>query len=277
MFLAIKGVNMASFIPVRRNFLITEIYHRMYNRVLPCNYTFRGEKHNFWEIEYVVDGQVELTEGENVYLMKDGDIIFHSPMEFHRLNNSNAAHLINLSFKTSGDLPPNLTDGFFSLDENEKETFLNTFHKIYHVVKEAQNSLYAMQEAAESLETFIINICKNYHSISQTSTTSGSLTYKTLVELMNHNVLKNITIEDLAVRSYVSVSYIKALFYRYARVSPKAYYNDLRISAAQDLLKQGMPVNEVSEKMNFSSPNYFSLFFKKHTNMTPLQYKKTLK
>ena len=134
-----------------------------------------------------------------------------------------------------------------------------------------------MQEAAESLETFIINICKNHDSISKTSTTSGSLTYKTLVELMNHNVLKNITIEDLSNRSFVSVSYIKALFYRYARVSPKAYYNDLRIATAQDLLKQGLSINDVAEKMNFSSPNYFSLFFKKHTNMTPLQYKKTLR
>ena len=110
---------MASFIPVLRNFQITDIYHRMYNRVLPCNYTFRGEKHNFWEIEYVVDGQMEMTEDENVYIMKDGDIIFHSPMEFHRMNNSNAAHLINLSFKASGDFSENLTDGFFSLDENE--------------------------------------------------------------------------------------------------------------------------------------------------------------
>ena len=268
---------MGNFIPVLKKFEITDFYHRMYNRVLPCNYVFRGEKHNFWEVEFVVDGQVELTEEENVYVMQGGDIIFHSPMEFHRMNNSKEAHLINLSFKASGDFPESLTDGFFSLSESEKDNFLNIFHKIYHIVKEAQNSPYAMQEAAQSLETFIVNICKNHHSIKETSTSNASLTYKTLVELMNHNVLKNITIEDLAVRSYVSVSYIKALFYRYARVSPKAYYNSLRISAAQDLLKQGLSVNEVSEKMNFSSPNYFSLFFKKHTNKTPLQYKKTLR
>ena len=62
MFLVIEGVDMANFVPVLRNFEITDIYHRMYNRVLPCNYTFKGEKHNFWEIEYVVDGQMEMTE-----------------------------------------------------------------------------------------------------------------------------------------------------------------------------------------------------------------------
>jgi len=268
---------MGNFIQVAKKFEITEFYHRMYNRVLPSNYIFRGEKHNFWEIEYVADGQIEVTEEENIYIMKGGDIIFHSPMEFHRLNNSKAAHLINLSFKASGDLPENLTDGFFSLNEDEKELFSKFFHKIHSIVKGAENSPYAVQEAAESLGSFIINICSNHHSKTEIYGTNASLTYKTLIEIMTHNVLNNITIEDLSNYSFVSVSYIKSLFYRFARVSPKAYYNSLRISKAQDLLAMGLSVNEVSEKMNFSSPNYFSLFFKKHTDMTPLQYKKTLR
>lgn len=267
---------MGNFINASKKFEITDFYHRMYNRVLPSNYVFKGEKHNFWEIEYVADGQIEVTEEENVYIMESGDIIFHAPMEFHRLNNSNAAHLINLSFKASGVLPESLTDGFFSLKKDEKDLFLNIFHKIHSIVKGAESSPYAIQDAAESLDSFIINISSNHHSKTENYGTNASLTYKTLIELMAHNVLNNITIEDLSNYSFVSVSYIKSLFYRFARVSPKAYYNSLRISVAQDLLTKGLSVNEVSEKMNFSSPNYFSLFFKKHTNMTPLQYKKTL-
>ena len=265
-----------SFIPVCKQFVITDFYCKMFNRVLPSDFIFKGEKHNFWEVEFVLDGEIELTEDENIYILKSNDIIFHAPMEFHSLNNKRTVHLINLSFKASGSLPENITNGFFHLSENEKEEFLSIFHRAHDFVKSKPTVNILAQETSNDLESFIISVCENHHSKNKISTSNASLTYKTLVELMTHNVLENITIEDLANRSFVSVSYIKSLFYRYAKTSPKSYYNSLRISVAQNMLSQGLSVNEISEKMNFSSPNYFSLFFKNHTGMTPLQYKKTL-
>ena len=35
-----------------------------------------------------------------------------------------------------------------------------------------------------------------------------------------------------------------------------------------------LSVKEISEKLSFDTPNYFSKTFKKKTGMTPLQYRK---
>lgn len=266
------------FIPIEKKFEITSLFTGVYNRVLPKNFIFDGEKHDFWEIMYVGSEKIELTEEQNVYLMNSGDIIFHAPMEFHKLNTlgSTTPHLINLSFIATGELPENLTNGFFSLNESEKSIFLEIVNRAYNFTKGAEASVYSGQEIAEKLSNFIIRLCNNSHSKNDIVNTNSSLTYKTIVELMNHNVLNNITIETLSDHCFVSVSYIKNLFSRYAGISPKTYYNHLRLTTAQKLLAQGFSPSEVSEKMNFSSPNYFSSFFKKYAGTTPLQFKKSI-
>jgi two-component system response regulator YesN len=43
---------------------------------------------------------------------------------------------------------------------------------------------------------------------------------------------------------------------------------------AARLLDEGFSATEIADKMNFSSPNYFSVFFKKHTGTMPSEYKK---
>ena len=48
------------------------------------------------------------------------------------------------------------------------------------------------------------------------------------------------------------------------------------MTEAIKLLASGMTVSEVAEKLEFSSPNYFSMAFKKETGTSPFEYKKRL-
>ena len=66
----------------------------------------------------------------------------------------------------------------------------------------------------------------------------------------------------------------KLLFNTYAGISPKSYFNQLRLRHANELLSIGLSVTEVAELMNFSSPNYFSAFYKKHTGISPSERQK---
>ena len=51
-----------------------------------------------------------------------------------------------------------------------------------------------------------------------------------------------------------------------------------RIAKAKELLAhQELSVNEISERMNFTNAQNFIRYFKKHTDMTPGQYRKQLK
>ena len=47
------------------------------------NFSFEGERHNFWEFLYVDKGEIGVTADNNYTLLKKGDLIFHKPNEFH--------------------------------------------------------------------------------------------------------------------------------------------------------------------------------------------------
>ncbi|MBO5347344.1 MAG: helix-turn-helix domain-containing protein, partial [Lachnospiraceae bacterium] len=48
-----------------------------------------------------------------------------------------------------------------------------------------------------------------------------------------------------------------------------------RLSMAKNLLiSSNLPISEISEMIGYDNPLYFSRLFKKHTGMTPTEYKK---
>ena len=55
------------------------------------------------------------------------------------------------------------------------------------------------------------------------------------------------------------------------------YYSDLKISTAKKLLRENeLSIKEISEKLCFDTPNYFSKTFKKIVGLTPSEYKKRI-
>ena len=104
------------------------------------------------------------------------------------------------------------------------------------------------------------------------STTKSAQEYRKIVEAMRRGLHKNLTLSDLSKECHVSVSYIKTLFQTQVGISPKLFYTQLRRTEALRLLMGGVPVGEVAERMNFSSPNYFSSFMKKHLGMPISEY-----
>ena len=49
------------------------------------DFVFEGESHPFWEMVYVDKGQVEVQSEKDTIILKQGEIIFHKPNEFHAI------------------------------------------------------------------------------------------------------------------------------------------------------------------------------------------------
>ena len=67
------------------------------------NYHFTGEEHNFWELIYVDRGTAEIFSGDTWQELKQGEIAFHKPGEFHnvRSNGRVAPNLVIIAFDCS--------------------------------------------------------------------------------------------------------------------------------------------------------------------------------
>ena len=80
--------------------------------------------------------------------------------------------------------------------------------------------------------------------------------------------------KDVACVCKISEVYLRKLFAQYFHTSPKQYLIDLRIKKAKQLLLQGnMKTSDLSEQCGFANAYHFCRLFKKHTGLTPTEYR----
>lgn len=240
------------------------------------DFRFVGERHDYWELVCVLDGEVEIVENQNVYLCHKGDFACHAPMEFHRIRSSGGTspHVLVMSFAHTGTVPASLYGGFFRLESAELDEYHALFLRLHRVYAALQEDPDAIAEVACGFVSFLIRLSGKHAPSSPVSESQGAAEYQRLTESMQSCVLENCSLQEIARRNAVSVGTVKNRFRTYAGIGPKAYYSQLRGREAIRLLEEGRSLTEIAEILNFSSVNYFSLFFKKQFGIPPGQYRR---
>ena len=131
-------------------------------------------------------------------------------------------------------------------------------------------------ECAARLAAFLIGLSRGGEARKPLVVSRSAQEYNSIVTAMTERVYENIGLEDIAAAENISVSYLKLLFKMYSGTTPKLYWSRLRCNEAIKLLQQGMTPTEVADRMNFSSPNYFSTFFKRVVGVPPKKYLQTI-
>ena len=241
------------------------------------DYVFDGESHDFWEIVFVLSGKVVSTQDEKVYLLERNDLIVHAPMQFHSLRGTDGcdSEVLIISFHANGELPSALNRGIFALSPENALAYQQICDRLIALLDGGSETPYDDQEIISRLTAFLIRLSRQ-DADCRLIVSADVLVYRDIISAMHANVCENLTLEDFARSCNISVSYLKLLFKKYAAISPKNYFADLRVQHAIKLMQQGMSTSAIANIMNFSSPNYFSVFFKKHTGEVPSVYRKHL-
>lgn len=98
-------------------------------------------------------------------------------------------------------------------------------------------------------------------------------TVNEIIAFINEHLEENINLDDISSHFYLNKDYLSRLFMKHTHTSLGRYITIQRISKAQEHLRNGMTVSQVSEKMGFSSYAYFFKVFKKMTGISPSQYR----
>ncbi len=99
------------------------------------------------------------------------------------------------------------------------------------------------------------------------------------VELMHSYILENYTsdinLAKLSEQYHYNELHLSRSFKQVKGYTPSKLINELRLEDAKMVLRKNkkITVSELSEKLGFSSPMYFSRVFKYHTGMTPVEYR----
>lgn len=95
-----------------------------------------------------------------------------------------------------------------------------------------------------------------------------------IITYINNNFRLPLTIQKIAGENHISASRMMALFAELVGMSPIAYLNRFRISAACDLLRgSDLPIGEVSFAVGVDDQLYFSRMFKKQKGVSPREYR----
>ena len=92
---------------------------------------------------------------------------------------------------------------------------------------------------------------------------------------MQRNLQKNLTQEYISILFCINRSYLSTLFRAETGKKFIDYLNELRISSAQDLLiNSERKMYQIAKSVGYDNVKYFFRIFKKHTKLTPEQYRK---
>ena len=98
------------------------------------------------------------------------------------------------------------------------------------------------------------------------------------VNYIKNNFERDISLEDIARYVFLSPGYFIRAFREETGTSPINYLLKIRVERAMELLADTDDrIIDIALAVGFSSQQRFNEMFKKHTGMTPTQYRKTVR
>lgn len=96
-----------------------------------------------------------------------------------------------------------------------------------------------------------------------------------VIHYMNEYIYQKLTLKQLAGYFKYSTSHFSMLFQKETGVSPMEYFIHLKIQKACESIElTSLKLNEISFKLGFEEPAYFSRIFTKIMGMSPTEYRK---
>ena len=277
-FKSIKLDNPFNYSNISSSLDISEIYTKFYQEK-GTNYNFSGEKHSYWELTYVDKGELLTTIDGVSYHLKQGDLIFYAPMQFHTQSTFEkiSSSYLTINFKMNFNHADLLCNKIFSIQRD-------SYFIVTKLIEELSNdNLYSDDLSLCYLKELIIQMLRldNSHFHSK-PTTHMQQTYEN--ELLNdillyidNNIYEKISVSTLCEHFCISTSMLHSLFRKNMNNTAKNYINELKLSKSKELIRNSThTLSEISEMLGFSSIHYFSKKFKSYFNISPTEYSKSI-
>ena len=115
----------------------------------------------------------------------------------------------------------------------------------------------------------------NIKSIVSNNNSKTNVVYK-FKQLVDQNILENHEVTYYAEKLNISPKYLNECVQEVLSVSSKSIIIEQLLMRSRHALKfSNQSIKEISFELGFSSPDYFSYFFKTHTGVTPSTLRKT--
>lgn len=260
------------------------------------NFYYDGESHNFWEMVYVDAGNVIIKADNKEFHLKQGDVIFHKPNEFHTLetDKENTANVVVISFVCSSQsmsffkgktmtIPSKLKKNISVIIEEYSQTFKSMATGDIKLELKDNPPIGGQQMIKTYLEQFLILLIRsenNNHDLrvfpSKESIENHLVSQ--VIQIIEENTYNKITVDQICNQLNYSRTYLSKIFKAVSGYTILEYILKHKIREAKKLIREEKyNFTQISYLLAFDNPHYFSAVFKKVSNMTPTDYKNSVK
>lgn len=260
------------------------------------NFVFRGESHDFWEMVYVDRGTVEIRRDNETIVLKQGEIVFHSPDEFHSIRALDSSpNFLVLSFVCDSPAMQYFEKYHTVLDKTLKAfiaSIVKESERTYKIPKNKPNMkklirkedapLGSEQLIKTYLEQFLIFLIRGMvkegeNDVFPSRESMQNHLVLAVKEYIGENVEHTVRITDICRKFGYSKSYLSNLFHAQCGETIASYAVSLKVDRAKQLIREdNLNFTQISALLDFDNPQYFSRVFKRYTGMSPTEFKNSL-
>ncbi len=226
-----------------------------------AGYTYGPVLRQYYILEYICRGKGEYTVNGQTYTASAGEAFLIRPYEVHllRADKEDPWEYIWIGFSTDLTLPKLLQENYVFDASGLVD--------IFAAMRERAAEKRSVADYAADLYTIFARL---YAAETQPERVSDDPIDTALAVIQKEYA--TITVQALADRLFLNRSYFGARFKKRTGMSPKAYIDTCRLSAATKLMHElGLTVTQAALATGYSDVMCFSKMYKRHYGISPRQ------
>lgn len=170
-----------------------------------------------------------------------------------------------------------LHTNFFKLNQSKFREFAPYFEDVFSAYESNNDS----QHKIASIKLLVLlyqlkDFTNAFQQWEEGFTTPQQILLRKFIQLVNNFYIEKRTIEDYAAMLNVTANYLSQSVKSASDKNALSYINERLLDEAKSIIQfTDLDIAEIAYQLNFSDPANFGKFFKKHTNQTPLEFRKS--
>jgi len=280
-------------VALKRTLTIDRLYSVHYFE-FSKTYTFTGEAHDFWELVYVDKGEVLATADQADIALSSGEMLFHCPNEWHNLraNGTIAPNVMIISFRCVSPEMAAFKSKRFKVGASQRELLSRILSESRVVFASPLDDPYdsdltRRREVPTGGEQFIelyltellLSLLRQMEQpIAADHRIGNHPLLDDIVLYMQQHIGEKLTLEQLARHFHISRSHIKSLFTQYKQMGAMHFFIRMKITQAKTYLRESdYNISQIADLLGYDNVHYFCNQFKKSENMSPREYRRSVK
>ncbi len=218
--------------------------------------------HHFYEILYLVRGNIDYTVESETHRLRGGDLVFIAPGKFHYATVDLSVPYERYVFK----FPERIMPAYILEKLNGKTSFFFNSGKFREVFNEfdANEQQYSRDEAYTlflcELLKLVVRLCHDPIQLAE----SNNDFISHIIDFINANLGQPITMQTLTERFHYSKSYINIEFKRQMKIPIMKYIRLKKILAAHKMIASGTKKSVAAEMFGFEN---YSTFYRAYKSL----------